>query len=260
MVSPRISVVTASFNAARTIADCVRSVQAQSWPEVEHLFVDGGSRDDTVAVIRRTASAGARLVSEPDRGIYDALNKGIASATGDVIGLLHADDMFADDRVLHDIATAFVDPRVDAVYGDLEYVRRDDPTRVVRHWRAGAFQQAELARGWMPPHPTLYIRRRVLDDVGAFDLRYRIASDYDFMLRLFRRPELVVVYVPRVLVRMRRGGVSNRSLRSVLRKSREDWTILRRHGYGVLGTSVTLAGKNLGKAHQLIVREGKREP
>jgi glycosyltransferase len=191
------------------------------------------------------------VVSEPDSGIYHALNKGLALATGEVVGFLHADDVYADGEVLARVAAAFADPAVDAVYGDLVYVRKADTARVVRHWRAGAYDPARLRRGWMPPHPTLYLRRALYERHGVFDRRYRIAGDYDLMLRMLSRLTGRVVYLPQVLVRMRVGGESNRSLSRILRKSREDYRALRENGIGGAGA---LVWKNLSKIPQFFRR------
>lgn len=245
----KISVITAVFNNRATIAGALESVLAQRGADVEPVVVDGASTDGTQDVIRRYADRLGRYVSEPDRGLYDALNKGLALATGDVVGFLHSDDFFADNQVLAGVAAAFGDPAVDAVYGDLQYVRREATGHVVRHWRSAAFSPRRLALGWMPPHPTLYVRRGLYARVGGFDTRYRIAADYDLVLRLFQAPGLNAVYLPRVLVKMRVGGVSNRSLRNLVRKSREDLEALRRNGVGGLGT---LALKNLSKVHQFL--------
>lgn len=187
------------------------------------------------------------LISEPDRGTYDALNKGIARASGEVIGFLHADDGYADAEVLARIAAAFADPAVDAVYGDLVYVSQADTDHVIRYWRAGEYRPARLHWGWMPPHPTLYLRRALYERHGVFDLRYRIAADYDLMLRVLSRLTGRIVYLPQVLVRMRLGGISNRSWRHILRKSTEDYRALRANQIGGLGA---LAWKNLSKAPQ----------
>ena len=165
---------------------------------------------------------------------------------------MESDDLFADDEVLSSVTEAFEDPTVDAVYGDLQYVAQDDPTRVIRHWRSGEFHPARLKRGWMPPHPTLYLRRSVLETHGSFDRSYRIAADYDAILRYFGSPGFKAAYIPRVLVKMRVGGESNQSLRKILRKSREDYRALRRSGVGGIGT---LAFKNLSKLGQF-VRKG----
>lgn len=245
----KISIITATWNCADTVGDCLDSVAAQSWPHREHLVIDGASRDATLELLTTRRAQLAVLLSEPDRGIYDALNKGIARASGDVVGFLHADDVYAGPAVLARVAAAFADPAVAAVYGDLRYVRKDDPARVVRHWKAGPFSLARLRRGWMPPHPTLYVRREWYRRMGGFDLGYRIAADYHSILRLFPQPEFRSVYLPEVLVKMRLGGTSNRSLPNILRKSREDLRALRATGVGGVGA---LAWKNLGKLGQFV--------
>jgi glycosyltransferase involved in cell wall biosynthesis len=251
----KISVITATYNCASTIADCLQSVARQTYRDREHVIIDGASTDGTVDILRQISGGVDRLISEPDRGIYDALNKGIAMASGDVVGFLHADDLYADDTVLEAIAKAFKDPAVDAVYGDLVYVRKSDTRRVVRYWRSSPFRPAQLAQGWMLPHPTLYLRRSVYERFGGFDLSYRIAADYDFMLRVLGRIEGRIVYLPRLLVRMRVGGESNRSLRNIMRKSAEDLRALRANGVGGI---VTLMLKNGSKLSQFIRRPAAR--
>lgn len=251
----KISVITAVYNNRATLADALDSVLAQDYPDTELIIIDGASTDGTLEVIRGYAGQLAHVVSEPDRGIYDALNKGIRLATGEVVGFLHSDDTFADNQVLSRIAAALADPGVDACYGDLYYVRHDDPARVVRHWRAGPYHPRLLARGWMPPHPTFYARRALYERFGDFDLSYRIAADYDLMLRLLSQLTGQVVYLPQVLVRMRLGGISNRSLRHILRKSWEDYRALRHSHIGGLGA---LAWKNLSKLPQFFFKELER--
>jgi glycosyltransferase len=244
---PTLSIVTAVYNGVDTIAEALDSVQAQRGVAVEHVVLDGGSTDGTSELLRARAPQFGQLVIERDRGIYDALNKGFARAQGDVLGVLHADDLFAHERVLARVAAAFADPGVEAVYGDLQYVRREDPTRVVRHWQSGAFTPAQLRLGWMPPHPTLFLRRSALERAGPFDLSYRIAGDYEFILRLLKDASAGIAYLPEVLVRMRVGGVSNRSLANLWRKSSEDLRALRTHGVGGVAT---LVAKNLRKLPQ----------
>ena len=248
----RISVITAVYNRASTVREAIASVQSQRGVLLEHVLIDGASTDGSLAIMEEMRDDTTVLVSEPDEGIYDALSKGFEQATGDALGLMHSDDLFADDEVLSSVTEAFEDPTVDAVYGDLQYVAQDDPTRVIRHWRSGEFHPARLKRGWMPPHPTLYLRRSVLETHGSFDRSYRIAADYDAILRYFGSPGFKAAYIPRVLVKMRVGGESNQSLRKILRKSREDYRALRRSGVGGIGT---LAFKNLSKLGQF-VRKG----
>lgn len=246
----KISVVTVTYNCAATIADCLASVASQQGVRHEHVVIDGASRDGTRELLEQHRQQLAILVSEPDAGLYDALNKGIARCTGDVVGFLHADDLYAGPQVLAQVAAAFADPRVDAVYGDLQYVSQHDAGQVVRHWRSTPFTRRQLEWGWMPPHPTLYLRRGVYDRLGVFDTRYRIAADYDFILRLFTQPGLKATHLPEVLVKMRVGGASNRSLRNIVRKSVEDWRALRRNGVGALSGVGALLWKNLGKLGQ----------
>lgn len=246
----KISVITAVRNGRATLADALDSALAQDHPDTELIVIDGASTDGTLEVIQRYARGLAHVVSEPDGGIYDALNKGLRLAGGDVVGFLHADDRFAHARVLSRIAAALADPGVDACYGDLLYVRQDDPSRVVRYWRAGEYHPRRLGWGWMPPHPTFYARRVVYQRLGGFDSRYRIAADYDCLLRLLGGG-VACAYLPEVLIHMRLGGASNRSPRNLLEKSREDYQALRRNRIGGLGA---LLAKNLRKLPQFFSR------
>jgi glycosyltransferase involved in cell wall biosynthesis len=226
----KLSVVTVCLNSARTIADTLASVSAQTHPQLEHIVIDGGSTDGTQALVEAQGQRVARLVSERDRGIYDAMNKGLALATGDVVGFLNADDAFASPDAAASIAAAFEDDEVQACYGDVVYVSASDPARVIRYWRSGPYQRGQCARGWAPPHPTLYVRREALLRHGGFDARLRVAADFEMALRLLDVLGLPVRYIPEVLVRMRAGGVSNGSLRGILRGHRDMAEALRRHG------------------------------
>ena len=248
----KISIVTAVFNNEATIAHAIDSIAAQLYPDIEHLIIDGASSDHTMAIVNSRVHAKMRVLSEPDKGIYDALNKGCALATGEVIGLLHSDDFLAHPQVLEKLAQAFSDPDIDVAYGDLDYVAAADPARVVRHWCGGEFRPAMLGWGWMPPHPTLFVRRAVLDRLGMYDTSYRIAADYEAILRWFGKGAVRSRYIPEVLVKMRLGGASNRSLSGILRKSREDYRALRSNKMGGLAT---LTAKNLRKIPQLFVRQ-----
>lgn len=244
----KISIVTAVFNNRDTVAEALDSVLSQSHLDSELVVIDGGSTDGTLDTLLRYVDRVAVFVSEPDSGIYDALNKGIGKVTGDVVGFLHSDDLMADESVLMRVADAFADPAVDAVYGDLVYVRRNDPANVVRRWKAGPFNVNQLRWGWMPPHPTFYVRRELYERMGRFDISFRIAADYDCMLR-FLMSGIRVTYIPELLVKMRVGGASNRSLSSLLAKSREDYRVISRHGMWPL---CTLLAKNIRKLPQFL--------
>lgn len=249
----KISIITAVYNRERTIGAALESLKGQTHADIEHIIIDGASTDGTLAILRTHAAAHPNvvLVSEPDQGIYDALNKGMARASGEAIGILHSDDEFADPNVLSDVARAFGASRADAVYGDLDYVSNDDTNRIIRHWQSGPYSLLRLGRGWMPPHPALFVRKDVIDAHGGYDTSLRIAADYDAILRWFTRAGIQPAYVPRVLVRMRVGGESNRSLERIIKKSREDLTALRRNNVGGLGA---LAWKNLSKLPQFFAR------
>lgn len=246
---PLISVVTVCFNSEAHIADALRSVDTQTWPNLEHIVIDGASTDGTLHILEAHRREGRHVLSGPDGGIYDAMNKGLALASGDVVGFLNADDMLASPGAVATIAAAAASEDVGAVCGDLVYIRQDRPDAVLRYWRCGPFSTSRLRFGWMPPHPTFYVRRSLLAQVGGFDTRMRIAADYDFMLRCLSKPDLCVAYVPQVLVKMRMGGASNRSLQAMLRKSREDLEALRRNRVGGV---LTLMCKNLRKLPQFL--------
>lgn len=245
----KISIVTAVLNRANYIADSLRSLGAQNYPCVEHVIIDGASTDGTLDILRDNRIANSLLVSEEDSGIYHALNKGLLLCTGDVIGLLHSDDFFADSTILSQVAFAFSDPSVDVVYGDLDYISKNDISKVVRRWRAGEFNINQLALGWMPPHPTLFIRRRFLEKIGFFDTRYKISADYDFILRCFLYPEINCIYIRRVMVKMRLGGESNQSFNKIFSKTKEDYKVLKIHNVGGL---FSIFCKNLRKIIQFV--------
>lgn len=245
----RLSIVTAVWNRAATVAAALESLQAQTYGDFEHLVMDAASTDGTIGIVQNLADKRTILVSGPDAGIYDALNKGMARATGEIIGLLHSDDIFASPHVLETVVERFQDPGVDAVYGDLHYVAQDDPDRIIRNWRSGAFRPAALRWGWMPPHPALFLRRRIIEQQGPYDLSFRVAADYDAVLRYFGQPGFRAVYVPEVFVKMRMGGESNRSLTQILVKSTEDHRAIRKNQ---IGGFATLLAKNIRKVGQFL--------
>lgn len=223
----------------------------QTYKNREHVVIDGESIDGTLDLLQARLHQLAVLVSEPDLGIYDALNKGIERSTGDVIGFLHSDDLYAHADALTHIASAFsLDQSICAVYGDLQYVRKANTADVVRYWKSSPFSKNRLAWGWMPPHPTFYVRREWYERIGGLDTNYRIAADYFSILQMFSDPEFKAIYLPEVLVKMRMGGVSNRSLKSIVRKTREDWDALRRVNVGAMGGIGALVWKNLNKLGQ----------
>lgn len=246
----KISIVMAVFNNQEFVADAINSILCQTYKNVEFIVIDGESTDNTLQVINEFKQSIDLIISEPDKGIYDALNKGINAATGDVIGFLHSDDVFADCNVLDRVAQMFNATGCDGLYSDLEYVSKSDKNNVLRFWKSCDFQPSLLQKGWMPPHPTLFLRKAVYKDVGLFSLNYQIASDYEFILRLFQNRKYHICYMPKTNVKMRLGGKSNKKISNLLLKSKEDLAIM--NNYGLNGW--TLLMKNISKFRQFIER------
>lgn len=237
-----ISVVTVCLNSISTIGDTLASVAVQRDANVEHIVIDGGSTDGTLDMLHRHGGRIATLVSELDQGLFDAMNKGLRRATGDVVGFLNSDDVYADDSVLREVAALFESSDADACYADLLYVAADDLTHVVRYWKSCDYRPGLLRRGWMPAHPTFFCRREVLQRVGGFDPAYGLHADFELMVRLFHTQRIRAIYVPRIWIRMRTGGASNRSVGNILRGNRESLRALHDHGI-----AVSVGGFVLGK-------------
>ncbi len=227
---PKISVITVCFNSAATIGDAIESVAHQSWSHVEHIVIDGASTDMTLSVIGPYRSRLAHVVSEPDRGIYDAMNKGLALASGDVICFLNADDLYAHQHVLTDVIQLMERHKLDALFGDVVFFRSAAPEKIVRRYRSHHFHPAGIASGWMPAHPALFVRKAVFERVGGFRDNYRIAGDFEFVARAFGKGDLHYQYLPEVLVKMRLGGVSTAGWRSRLLLNKEVLRACRENG------------------------------
>ncbi len=225
------------------------SVLSQTYADIEYIIIDGGSTDNTVNIIKSYQNRLAVFISEPDKGIYDGLNKGINLATGDVIGFLHSDDLYENNTVIEKVAQAFIKHEIDSVYGDLTYVNKSDPTKVIRYWKSGDFTLKKLGCGWMPPHPTFFVKRAIYQQHGQFDTRFKIAADYDLMLRFLGKYKISTDYIPSVLIKMRVGGESNKSLKNVIRKSQEDLQAMKNNN---IGGMVSLIIKNLSKLQQFV--------
>ena len=217
----KISIITACYNSAATIGDTLQSVSMQDFKDIEHIIVDGASTDNTIEITGYFPHV-AKIVSEKDKGIYDAMNKGIALATGDVIGILNSDDVYTDRHVISKVMKEFEKDHTDVVYADLQYVKYEDLHKVTRTWHSGSFSKRKFYYGWMPPHPTFFVRREVYEKIGAFNLSLRSAADYEFMLRVLLKNNFKARYIPEVLVKMRTGGMSNATIRHRLRANRED--------------------------------------
>lgn len=219
---PRISVVTAVYNRVATIGDAIESIASQDYTEKEHIVVDGLSTDGTSDVIEQRRESISQYIREGDSGIYDALNKGIRAATGDVVGFLHADDVMYATNALRKIADCFSNPNVDAVYGDLVYVDTDNTDKIIRYWKSGTYRRERFRWGWMPPHPTVYIRKSVYERLGSYRTDLGTAADYECLVRLFYKGSIRPAYCPETLVKMRQGGASNASAKSRILANRSD--------------------------------------
>jgi glycosyltransferase involved in cell wall biosynthesis len=222
---------------------------------MEHLVVDGGSNDGTLDIIRAYDGRISKWISEPDKGIYDAMNKGIRLSSGDVIGFLQSDDVYAHERVVENVVEAFRRFEVDSVYGDLQYVHKRDLNKVVRNWKASVYREGRFKSGWMPPHPTFFVKRMVYDRFGYFNTNFRIAADYELMLRFLEKHKISTHYIPEVLVKMRVGGASNGSVKNMLVKSYEDYRAWKVNG--LKRSFFTIPLKNLSKVPQFLQRQIK---
>ncbi len=226
----KISIITVSYNSSSTIEDTIESVASQSCPNKEYIIVDGLSNDNTLDIINNYSDVINKVISEKDTGIYDAMNKGVNLASGDVIGFINSDDIYSDNQVLQRVSVLFsANPGVDACYGDLCYVKCDDLTKIVRYWRSNPYKQGLFKKGWVPPHPTLFARREVYKKFGGFDLRYRIAADFELMLRFIATNHIQTEYLPHIMVKMRLGGTTNRNLKNILLQNLEIRRALRSH-------------------------------
>jgi glycosyltransferase involved in cell wall biosynthesis len=209
----KISIITATYNSATTLRDTLETVKAQDHPDIEHILVDGGSGDGTVSMIKSYSHV-AKFVSEKDKGLYDAINKGIRMSTGDIVGILNSDDFFPHSSVISDIVGAFQQQDVDAVYGDIAFVRPENLRKVVRHYSSKKFHPRKFAYGYMPAHPSFYVKKKFYDQYGLYKLDYKIAADYELLMRFLHSNHLKTAYLPEVIVYMRTGGVSNKNFLS----------------------------------------------
>jgi glycosyltransferase involved in cell wall biosynthesis len=212
----KISIITVVRNNASTIKDTIDSVLKQTYSNVEYIVIDGSSTDGTIEIIQGYKKYIKKFISEKDKGVYDAMNKGINLATGDVIGLLNGDDVYFDETVLQNVANAFKKNESDCVYGDLYYVERNNLDEIVRYWKSSKFKKGSFARGWHPPHPTFFLKKEVYSKYGLYDIEMKVSADFDLMLRLLEKYNITSHYLPTILVRMRTGGMSNKTIKNII--------------------------------------------
>jgi len=220
--NPKVSIITVAYNSQSTIKHTVESVNAQNYANKEYIIVDGGSTDWTLDILNTCKDRIDFMISEKDRGIYDAMNKGILASTGDIIGILNSDDFYADNLVLSKVVKAFKESKCDCLYGDLVYVSRADASKVVRYWESGNFDITKLNNGWMLPHPTFFVRKSIYDKYGLYNTELESAADYEMILRLLHKHKINVSYMSEIMIKMRMGGKSNRSLWNRLKANNED--------------------------------------
>lgn len=218
----KISIITVSFNSAKTIEQTIQSVLSQRYSNVEYIIIDGASQDETLSIIEKYRDKISIFISEKDNGIYNAMNKGLKLATGDIIGILNSDDFYADENVLSDIAQLFEQGKADAVYADLQYVDANDTRKIKRHWKSGKYKPGDFLFGWMPPHPTFFVRKEVYEKYGLFNENLSSAADYELMLRFIHKYQISLDYLPRVIVKMRSGGQSNVTAKNRIKANLED--------------------------------------
>lgn len=245
----KISIITASFNSENFISTCLDSVINQNYSDYEHIIMDGGSNDKTIEIVNNYKKNNNKLVlySEPDKGVYFALNKGISYSSGELICFLHTDDFFASNDVLLTVSNTIKKNNFDGVYADLHYVNKFDINKISRKWKSKQFRPSLIKCGWMPPHPTLILKKEVYKNHGFFNTDYSISADYDFIVRVFNDKNLKIDYIPKVFIKMRLGGISNRNLKNLLKKLNEDFKVIQSNNSGNI---FTLILKNISKIKQ----------
>ena len=244
-----LTIITACYNASSTIADTLKSISNQSYQNIEHIIIDGASTDDTLKIVQQFPHV-SKIISEKDGGIYHAMNRGIGLCTGEVVGILNADDVYAHEDVISKVADLFKDASVDAIYGDLVFVDQQHPDKITRTWKAGSYHFKQFYNGWMPPHPTFFVRKSLYQQYGKFNTTLTSAADYELMLRFLLKHKIKLAYLPETMVRMRQGGKSTASLKNRLIANKEDhlaWKI-----NGLKPHPFTLILKPLRKIKQFI--------
>lgn len=225
----KISLITVTYNSARYLQNAIQSVYNQDYPDIEYIIVDGGSTDETLSIIEQNAGCITKWISEKDKGMYDAINKGMKMATGDVIGILNSDDMLASQNIISKIAACFKELKVDSLFGDLLYVEAEETSKVHRYWKGMPYNRKSFKWGWMPAHPTFYVRREIVEQLGGYETHYFSAADFELMTRYLYKHRISAIYLPELIVKMRKGGMSNGSFKKRFRANRRDYLALKRN-------------------------------
>ena len=226
----KVSIITVTFNSSSFISHCLDSVKNQPHNDIEHIVIDGASTDGTLSILKSKTNQLAELISETDNGIYEAMNKGLKIATGDIIGFLNSDDFYINNNVISKVVKLFKQKsEIEACYSDLVYVDRINISKIVRYWKSSEFILGSFSKGWCPPHPTFFVRRSVYEKFGSFDVSYQLASDIDLMMRFLEIKKVKSCYIPEVLIKMRMGGQSNNSFKNILKQNLEVFQALKKH-------------------------------
>lgn len=212
----KISIITATYNSEATIKDTLESVNAQTYPNIEHIIVDGASKDNTLDLVKKYGKRVSLIISEPDKGIYDAMNKGIKAATGDVIGILNSDDFYANNSIVEKIADIFKHIGCDSLFGNLDFVAEKNPNKIIRHWKSSPFIQGSFIKGWHPPHPTFFVRSEIYEKYGNFDTSFKVSADFELMLRFLEKYKISTYFLNETIIKMRYGGESTRSVKKII--------------------------------------------
>tara|TARA_B100000497_G_C7672045_1_gene405638 strand:+ start:319 stop:1095 length:777 start_codon:yes stop_codon:yes gene_type:complete len=229
--NPKISIITVTFNSEKTIKETIESVFFQDYNNVEHIIIDGKSTDETIEIVKSYGDKISYFISEEDDGLYDAMNKGIRAASGDVVGILNSDDVYYTNHVISDVAEVFIFNNVESVYGDLLYVDTIDTDNIRRYWKSGHFKLNNMRKGWTIPHPTLFVKKEIYNKFGLYSIRLKSASDYEMSLRLLYKNKISITYLPKIMVKMRIGGISNYSIWNRLRGNNEDAVSWKMNGF-----------------------------
>ena len=250
----KISIITATFNRGHFIESCILSILKQNVKDIEIIIIDGLSTDSTYDKITPLLekNKNIKFFSEKDMGVYDALNKGVEKSSGDIIGFLHSDDIFHEKNILNQIINKFEEDKLDGVYGDLQYIDKINTNKVLRYWKSCKFHKKLLKKGWTPPHPTMFLKKKIYEKHGKFNLDYKISADYDFMLRILKDSSIKLDYIPKVITKMRVGGISNKNIKNIMLKTFEDYKAIRSNKIGSLGT---LIRKNTSKIKQFLIKK-----
>ena len=243
----KISIITVVYNNKSYLEDAILSVKNQTYKNIEHIIVDGGSTDGTVEIIKKHSKLISNWISEPDSGIYDAMNKGINLSTGELIGILNSDDIYFHENVIKNVVSLFKQQKMDGCYGDLIYVS-ENLKNTIRHWKSSEYKKGLFKSGWMPPHPTFFVRKKIYERFGDFNCSFKISADYELMLRFIEKNHICIYYVPEILIKMRVGGKSNRGIMNLIRKSLEDYKAWKVNGLKI--SPVIVLKKPFSKLNQ----------